>query len=134
MLQTILSFYAKNSGKSFFISAKTYEKNIVCKDYCIAHHDDNPCFLPACKHHIILLGEIEELLYDLDTFCSTYQQVDCLYTMFKYCFNGKRIAKSRNVFDGMQRAISFNQRNRGVDKLPSIAKTRLLRKSLNSIL
>ena len=28
----------------------------------------------------------------------------------------------------MQRAIAFNQRNRGVDKMPSIAKKRLLRK------
>ena len=28
----------------------------------------------------------------------------------------------------MQRAISFNQRNRGVDKKPSFAKKRLLRK------
>ena len=28
----------------------------------------------------------------------------------------------------MQRAIAFNQRNRGVDKIPSVAKKRLLRK------
>ena len=40
MLQTIPSFYAEISEKSLFISAKTYEKFIVCKDYCIAHHDD----------------------------------------------------------------------------------------------
>ena len=32
------------------------------------------------------------------------------------------------MFDNVQRAISFNQRNRGVDKMPSIAKKRLLRK------
>ena len=30
--------------------------------------------------------------------------------------------------DNVQRAISFNQRNRRVDKMPSIAKKRLLRK------
>ena len=58
-LQTIPSFYAKISEKSLFISAKTYEKFIVCKDYCIAHHDDKTCSLHACKYHIILLGEIE---------------------------------------------------------------------------
>ena len=54
--------------------------------------------------------------------------MDCLYTLFKYRFSGKIIAKSGNVFDNVQRAISFNQRNRGVDKMPSIAKKRLLRK------
>ena len=128
MLQTIPSFYAEISEKSLFISAKTYEKFIVCKDYCIAHHDDKTCFLPACKYHIILLGESEELLHKLDTFCFTYQHVDCLYTPFKYRFSGKIIAKSGNVFDNVERAISFNQRNRGVDKMPSIAKKRLLRK------
>ena len=62
ILQTIPSFYAKISEKSLFISAATLEKYIVCRDYCIAHHDDKTCFLPACKYHIILLGNVEELL------------------------------------------------------------------------
>ena len=84
-------------------------------------------FLPACKYHIILLGEIKELLHKLDTFCFTYQHVDPVYTLLKYRFSGKIIAKSGNVFDNVQRAISFTQRNRGVDKMPSIAKKRLLR-------
>ena len=128
MLQTIPSFYAKISEKSLFISAKTYEKFIVCKDYCIAHHDEKTCPLPVCNYHIILLGEIEELLHKLDTFCFTYQHLDCLYTLFKYRFSGKIIAKSGNMFDHVQKAISFNQRNRGVDKMLSIAKKRLSRK------
>ena len=128
MLQTIPSFFAKISEKSLVISAKTYENYIVCKDYCIAHQDDKTCSLPACKHHNILFGEIEEMLHKLDTFCFTYQHVDFLYTLFKYLFSGKVIAKSGNVFDNVQRAISFNQRNRGVDKTPIIAKKRLLRK------
>ncbi len=76
----------------------------------------------------MLLGEIEELLHKLDTFCFTYQHVDCLYTLFKYRFSRLIIAKSGNVFDNVQRAISFNQRNRGVDKMPSIAKKSFLRK------
>ena len=118
----------KNPKKSLFISADFYEKYIVCKDYCINLHNDKTCFLPAFKYHIILLGEIEELLHKLDTFCFTYQHVDCLYTLFKYRFSGKTIAKSGNVFDNVQRAISFNYRNRGVEKIPSTAKTRLLRK------
>ena len=129
MLQKIPSFYAKILEKSPFISAKTYEKYIVCKDYCIAHHDDKTWSFPACEYHIILFGEIEELLHKLVAFCFTYQHVDCLYTLFKYRFSGKVIAKSGNVFDKVQSAISYNQRNRGVDKMPSIAKKRLLRKN-----
>ena len=128
MLQSIPSFYAKISEKSLFISATTYEKYIVCKDYCIAPHDDRTCFLPSCKNHILLHGNVEELLKKLDTFCFTYQHVDCLYTLFKYRFSEKDIAKSGQVFDNVQRAVDFNQRNKGVDRLPSIAKKRLLRK------
>ena len=112
----------------FFISANTYEKYIVCKDYCIAHHDDKTCFLSSCKYHILLLGDVEELLKKLDSFCFTDQHVDCLYTLFKYRFSGKVIAKSGQVFDNVQRAVDFNQRNKGVDRMPIIAKKRLLRK------
>ena len=127
MLQSIPSFYAKISEKSLFISATTYEKDIVCKDYCIAHHDDKTCFLPSCKYHILLHGDVEELLKKLDTFCFTYQHADCLYTLFKYRFSGKVIAKSGQVFDNVQRAVDFNHRNKGVDRMPSIAKKRRLR-------
>ena len=41
----------------------------------------------------------------------------------------KFFAKSGIVFDNVQRAIFFNQRNRGMDKMQSIAKKRLLRKN-----
>ena len=129
MLQTIPSFYTKLSKKSFFISATTYEKYIVCKDYCVAHHDDKTCFLPSCKYHILLHGNVDELLEKLDTICFTYQHVDCLYTLFKYRFSGKVIAKRGQVFDNVQRAVDFKQRNKGVDRMPIIAKKRLLREN-----
>ena len=128
-LQTIPSFYAKISEKSLFISATTYEKYIVCKDYCIVHHNEKTCFLPACKNHIVLLGNLQELLKKLDTFCFNYQHVDCLYTLFKYRFGGKVFAKSGQVFDNVQRAVDFNHRNKGVDRMRNIAKNRLLRKN-----
>ena len=85
-------------------------------------------FLPTCKY-IILHGNVEELLKKLDTFCFTYQHVDCLYTLFKYRLSGKNVAKSGQVFDKVQRAVDFNQRNKGVDRMPSIAKKRPLRKN-----
>ena len=66
--------------------------------------------------------------------CFSYQHVDCLYTLLKYRFNGKIIVKSGNVLDNVQKAISFNQRKRGVDKMPSIAKRVSCEKSSNSIL
>ena len=128
MLKAIPSFYTKISEKCLFISANTYEKYIVCKDYCIAHHNDKSCFLPSCRYHTILLGNDEELVKKLETFCFTYQHLDCLYTLFKYRFSGKFIAKSGQVFDNVQRAGDFNQRNKGVDRMPSIAKKRLLQK------
>ena len=128
MLQTIPSFCSKFSEKNLFISATTYEKHIVCKDYCIAHHNEKTCSLPVCKNLIILLGNVEELLKKMDTFCLTYQHVDCLYTLFKYRLSGKCIAKSGQVFDNVQRAVDFNHRNKGVDRMPSIAKKRLLSK------
>ena len=125
MLQTNPSLYTKLSEKSLFIIANTHEKYIVCKDYCIAHRNKRR-FLPFCKYHILLPGNVEELLKKLDIFCFIYQHVDCLYTLFKYRFTGKVIAKSGQVFDNVQRAVDFNQRNKGVDRMPSIAKERRL--------
>ena len=127
MLRTIPSFYAKISEKSLFISATTYEKHIVCKDYCIAHHNEKTCFLPTCINHIVLLGNVQELLKKLETFCFTYQYVDYLYTIFKYRFTGKVFAEKGQVFDNVQRAVDFNHRNRGLERMPSIAKKRFLR-------
>ena len=112
LLQSVPSFYAKISEKSLFISATTYEKYIVCKDYCPAHHNEKTCFLPACKYHFVLPGNVQELLNKLDTFCITYQHVDFLYTLFKYRFSGKVIAKSGQVFVNVQRAVDFNHRNK----------------------
>ena len=128
MLQVIPSFYTNYSKNSLFISAITYENYIVCKEYCIARHDDKICFLTNCRYHIILIGNLKELLQKLDTFCFNYQHVDCLYTLFKYRFSGKIVVKRGKLFDNLQRAVHFNQQNRGVDRMPSIAKKRLLRK------
>ena len=97
-------------------------------DYCVAFHNDKTCFVSNYKYKNILLGNVGELLKKLDTFCFTYQHVDCLYTIFKYRFSGKVIAESGQVFDNAQPTVDFNHRNKGVDRLPSIAKKRLLRK------
>ena len=128
VLEVIPGFYTSFSKNSLFISANTYEKFIVSKEYCIAGHDDKMCFVPNCRYHIILIGNIKELLQKLDAFCFNYQHVDCLYTLFKYRFNGKIVIKSGQLFVYLQRAVHFNQQKRGVERMSSIAKKRLLRK------
>ena len=128
LLQVIPSFYTEYLKNSPFISANTYEKLIVSKEYCIARHDDKMCFLPKCRYHIILIGTFKDMLQKLDAFCFNYQHVDCLYTLFKYRFSGKIVVKSGQLFDNLQRAVHFNQQNRGVERMPSIAKKRPMRK------
>ena len=127
LLQVIPSFYTSYSKNSPFTSANSYEKYIASKEYCIAGHDDKMCFLPNCRYHNILIGNIQELLQKLDAFCFNYQHVDCLYRLFRYRFNGKIVIKSGQLFDFLQRAVHFNLQNRGVERMPSIAKKRLLR-------
>ena len=100
----------------------------VSKEYCFARHDDKMCFLPKCRYHNILIGNIKELLQNLDAFCFNYQHVDCVYTLFKYRLSGKIVVKSGLLFHNLQRVVHFNQQNRGVDRMPSIVKKRLSRK------
>ena len=128
ILQVIPSFYTNSSKNSFFISANTYAKLIVSKECCIACHDDKMCFLPNCIYHNILIGNIKEMLQKLDAFCFNYQDVDCLSLLSRYRFSGKTVIKTGQLFDNLQRAVHFNQQIRGVDRMPSIAKKRLLRK------
>ena len=128
LLQMIPNFYTKFSKNSFFLSANTYEIYIVSKEYCITRHDDKMCFQSNCRCHIILIGNIKDLLKELDAFCFNYQHVDCLYTFLNYRFSGKIVIKTGQLFDTFQRAVLFKQQNRGVDRMPGIAKKRLLRK------
>ena len=133
MLQVIPSFYANYSKNSLFISVNTYENYIVSKEHCLASHDDKMFFLPNCRYHVILKGNLKDLLQKLDAFCFNYQHEDCLYTLFKYRFSGKIVIKTGQLFDNLQRAVHFNQQNRRVDRTPSIAKQRLLWKSTKNI-
>ena len=96
-------------------------------EYLIARHGDKMCVLPNCRYHIILIGDVKELLQKLDAFCFN-QHVDCLYTIFKSQFIGEIVVNSGQFFDDVQSANHFNQQNRGVDRMPSIAENRLLRR------
>ena len=98
MLQLIPNFYTKFQRKNLFLAANPNQNYNVCTVYCIAQHVDKTCFLPACKYQIKVLGNVEELLKKLDTFCFSYQKVDCLYTLFKYRFSEKVIAEWTSVW------------------------------------
>ena len=128
MLQVIPSFHRNYSKNSLFISAKTYEKCIMSKEYCIARHDDKMCLLPNWRYHIKLIGNVKELRQKLDAFSFNYQHLDCLYTPFRYRSIGKTVVKSGRLFGILQKEVRFNHQNRGVDRTPSIAKKRLFRK------
>ena len=113
--QLIPRFYKNYSTNSLFNSANTYEKTIVSVEYYNARHDDKMYFLPNCRYHIILKGDIKELLQNLDAFCFNNQHVDCLYALFKQIFGSKSCCQA-------MWAVHFNHQNRGVDRMPSIAK------------
>ena len=115
MMQVIPSYHTNYSKNTLFIPANTYEKYILSKKYCIARHDDKICFLPKGRYHIILLGDIKELLQKLNAFCFNYQHVDCLYTLFKYRFSGKTFVNSGQFFGIVQKAVHFNHQNKTVE-------------------
>ena len=125
----------QNSQKKVFLLQQIHMKNtLFVKTTASPITTTRRVFLPFCKYHILVFGNVQELLKKLNTFCFTYQHVDCLYTLFKYRFSGKVIAKSGQVFDNVQRAVDFNHTNKGVDRMPSIAKKRLLRKNYKKYL
>ena len=97
------------------------------KEFCISHHDAKMCFLPNCRYHFFLLVIVEELLQKLNPMCFTHQQVDCVFTVFKYRFNRTFAIKSGQVFDVVQREIFFNQIGGGMDRMPSIPKKMISR-------
>ena len=133
-LQVIPSFHSKFPKISIFFSTNTYEKIIASKEYCFARHDDKMCVLPNCRFQILLLGNAEHFLQRLDSLCFIYQHVDCLYTVFKNRFSGNVVFKSGLVFDNVRETVWFNQGNKGLDRLPSVAEKRLLRKKYRKLL
>ena len=132
MLQAIpsLSFFQKFSETSLFISTDDYEKFLVCPDYCVAAHDPAFCFLKNCKFHHLLIADkdLNDLLVKLDRVCFKYQHVDCFYTLFKFRFSSNVLEKNGELFESVERTGSFHKLKKRLDKMPSVAKKRLLRK------
>ena len=130
MLQAIPGLLQKLSETFLFIATHNYEKFLVYRGYFKAAHDPAFCFLKNCKFHLLFIAnkDLNDLIVKLNRVCFTYQHVDCSYTLFNFRFSGIVLEKNGEIFDSVERAVSFNKLNKGVDKMPSIAKKRLLRK------
>ena len=126
MCQAYPTFYSDYNAKSFFISVSEnfYEKFIVTQDYCVSNHSN-------CKFHLILIGSsLDQILQKLDKYHFTYQIVDCIYTLYKHRFYFNIFSSRSEVFNQLNRAVEHNLKCRIPEKLPSVAKKRLLQKKL----
>ena len=102
-----------------------YEKYIVTQDYCVSTHDSF-CSLGNCKFHIILIGtSLSQILQRLDKYQCIYQEIDCLYTLYKHRFFSSIVTSSGEVFNQLSCGVQHNLRSR---KTPSVSRKRLVRK------
>ena len=101
----------------------------MSEEYCTTHQDDKMCFVPICRYHVLLKGDIKQLLQKLDAFCFYYQYVDCLNTPFKCRFCSEIVVKNGQLFDNVQKVAQFHHQNKGSDRMPRIGQRRLLRKN-----
>ena len=124
--------YANFPKISLFVSSNTYEKHIVCKDYCIAHHNDKLCFLPNCRYHLILIGDIDELLQKLNAFCFKYQHMDCLYTLIKHWFSGESLPWEDKCLIRCKEQFTLTKETGEWTKCPALQKRDCKEKSTKS--
>ena len=128
MCQALPSFYSDYNSKSLFtsVSNEFYEKNIVTQDYCVSTHDSF-CSLGNCKFHIILIGtSLSQILQRLDKYQYIYQEIDCLYTLYKHRFFSSmshQVGKS-----SLSCEVQHSLRWKGAEKTPSVSRKRLVRK------
>ena len=130
MCQAYSTFYLNYKAKSLFISVSEnfYEKLIVTQDYCVSNHSSF-CPVENCKFHLVLIGSsLDQILQRVDKYHFTYQIVDSIYTLYKCRFYSKIISSKGEVFNQLNRAVEHNLKCRTPEKLPSVAKKRLLRK------
>ena len=130
MCQALPSFYSDYNSKSLFISVSNnfYEKYIVNQDYCVSTRNSF-CSLGNCKIHIILIvTSLSQILQRLDKYQYIYQEIDCLYTLYKHRFFPSVVPSSEEVFNQLSCGVQHNLRWKGAEKTPSVSRKRLVRK------
>ena len=130
MCQAYTTFYSDYNAKSLFISVSEnfYEKFIVTQDYCVSNHSS---FFPVenCNFYLVLIGSsLDQILQRLDKYHFTYQNVNCIYTLYKYRFYFNIISSRGEIFNHLNRAVEHNLKCRIPEKFPIVAKKRLLQK------
>ena len=134
MCQAYPTFYSDYNAKTLFISVSEnfYEDFFVTQDYCVSNHSSF-CPVENCKFHLVLIGSsLDQILQRLDKYHLTYQIVDCIKTLYQYRFYSNIISSRSEVFNQLNRAVDHNLKCRIPEKLPSVAKKRLLRKNFKS--
>ena len=69
----------KSFKKGRFISANTYDKHIVTKKQGFVRQDDKVCFLPICRYHIKLMGDLKKLVPWMDCVSITNTWNVCIH-------------------------------------------------------
>ena len=133
MCQALPSFYSDYCKKLLFISVSSdfYEKYIVTHDYCVSTHN-SVCSLEKCKFHLVLVAtSLNQILQGLDKYVYKYQEIDCLYTLFKHKFYSIIVTSSGEKFNQLSRAVQNNLHWKGAEKMHTIEKKRLIRKNIH---
>ena len=130
MCQALPSFYLDYNSKSLFISVSNefYKKYIITQDYCVSTHNFF-CSLGNCKFHIILIRtSLSQILQRLDKYQYIYQEIDCLYNLYKHRFFSSVVTSSGEVFNQLSCGVQHNLRLKRAEKTPSVSRKRLVRK------
>ena len=75
----------------------------------------------------ILLDKLKVLLFK-------YRFVDCFYVVFKLRSNGSRCGRKRQLFDDVERPVSFSQQFNETERRPNVATKKLLQKQFEGYL
>ena len=127
---SLSEFEVKPDTLLLSVSVKEYKPYLLTKKYYFANHNDNFCPLKTCRYHIILISSsVKEILDTIENLSYIYQTVDGLYTLYKHQIFASVIEESGVVFAQLTRAVEHNFENKYVEKVPSISKKRLSKKT-----
>ena len=105
-----LLFRLLSKSANYFRLSDFYEKSIVAQDYCVSTHI-SLCSLENCKFHLVSIGtSLRQILQRLDKYVYIYQEIDCLYTLFKHRFYSNIVTSSGKIFNQLNRAFQHNLR------------------------
>ena len=84
---------------------------------------------------MVLIGiSLSQIFQRLDKYVYKYQEIDCLYTLFKHRFYSSIVTLSGEMFNQLRREVQHKLRWKGAEKMPSIAKKRLIRKKFKRLI